>query len=86
MALAAESVERETGSHGFSMSEALDPANEYAFEGSDKPLTDFAERELKHAQERYYKRWPDADRAGHIWQVKRKQLPAAEEEADGSGG
>lgn len=68
--------ERELGPHGIPMSEAMDPANQYAFEGRDKPLVDWAEKARKDKQDAYYKQYDQKDnpvnRNGHIWTVQRK--------------
>lgn len=70
--IALRRLEQELGPHGYPMSEAMDPANQFAFEGYEKPRTDFVEKARKDAMDAYYKRYPDADRNGHIWGVKRR--------------
>lgn len=68
--------EREYGPHGFTIAEATDPANVNAFEGSEKPVVDYAEKARADAEAAYYKRWDQKDnpvnRHGHIWRVKKK--------------
>lgn len=58
-------------SHGVLLTEATDPANAYAFEAVG-PTTDFVEKTLANAQEKYRTDWPDADTAGHLWGVRKK--------------
>jgi len=74
--IASRQKEREIGSHGFPMSEATDPANQWAFEGQKAPLTDWAEKARADAQDEYYKKWDKKDapvnRNGHIWNVSKK--------------
>lgn len=70
--LALRRLEQEIGPHGFPMSEATDPANQFAFEGYEKPRTDYVEKARRDAMEAFYKRYPDANRNGHIWGVKRR--------------
>ena len=70
--LASHRLEAETGPHGFLMSEAMDPANQFAFEGSEKPKTDYVEKARRDRMDRYYKQWPDSNRNGHVWSVKRR--------------
>lgn len=73
LALAHMRNEADRGPHGIPMSEATDIANEYAFVGPDKPITDWAEKALSQAKDRYYEQWPNASRHGHIWRVKRRE-------------
>ena len=69
-------VERDTGRHGFPMGEATDPANQFAFRGSDGPRIDWAEKALLDAQDAYYKQHDKKDapvnRNGHIWSVSKR--------------
>lgn len=58
-------------SHGVLLSEATDPANANAYEAVG-PTVDFVEAAVAHAQEKYLKDWPDADTAGHLWGVRKK--------------
>lgn len=62
-----------TGSHGIPMDEATDPANQFAFEASAAPTVDWAEATRAAAIEAYYKQYPDANRAGHLWGVTRRK-------------
>jgi hypothetical protein len=74
--LADEAAEADMGPHGIPMAEATDPANQFAFEGFEKPQTDWAERARQDAKDRYYKQWPDANRNGHMWGVRRRKPKA----------
>lgn len=65
-------LQRDMGRHGIPMAEATDPANQFAFAGYEAPLTDFAEKALEDAKDRYYKAWPNAERNGHLWGVTRR--------------
>ena len=69
-------VERETGPHGFSMAEATDPANQYAFQGQTAPRVDYAMKAQLDSEAAYYKQWDKKDnpvnRHGHIWGVTKK--------------
>ena len=71
--LASRWVEADIGPHGVPMSEATDPANQFGFEGYEKPRTDYAEKARRDAMDAFYKRYPDADRNGHMWGVKRRE-------------
>lgn len=72
--------ERELGPHGIPMSEAMDPANEFAFVGQRLPTVDFAEKARKDAQDAYYKQYDKKDnpvnRNGHTWSVSRRPKPS----------
>lgn len=70
--LADEALEADMGPHGIPMSEATDPANAGAFEGWKLPVVDFAEKARQDQKDKYYKEWPDANRNGHMWGVRRK--------------
>jgi hypothetical protein len=72
LALAHMRNEADRGAHGIPMSEAMDVANQFAFVGPDAPLTDWAEKALSEAKDRYYAAYPNAKRHGHIWRVKRR--------------
>jgi hypothetical protein len=68
--------EQEYGSHGILMSEATDPANQFAFKGQESPTIDWAEKARADAQDKYYKEWDKPDqpvnRNGHIWGVRKR--------------
>lgn len=74
--VASRELEADTGPHGFLMSEAMDPANQFAFEGDPVPAIDFAEKARLDKQDAYYKKWDTKDnpvnRNGHIFNVKKK--------------
>lgn len=74
--VASRLLERQVGPHGFPMSVAMDPANQFAFKGSDGPRVDWAEKAKRDAQDKYYKLHDTKDapvsRNGHIWSVERK--------------
>ena len=61
-------------SHGVPLAEAMDPANQFAFEAQKRPTVDYADKALKDAQDAYYKSRPkDESRNGHRWgRVTRK--------------
>lgn len=75
--------EADIGNHGQLLSEAIspdaDPGNpnrKYRFiaglAGSPGlPLVDYAAQARDQASEAYYKAYPDADRAGHVWVVRK---------------
>lgn len=70
-------AEQDMGPHGIPMSEATDPANQYAFQGTDFPRIDYAEKARREKADAYYNQY-DTDkknpmkRHGHIWLVKRR--------------
>lgn len=64
----AESAQR--GSHGFLMSEATDPDNQYAFT-VPLPTTDFAEKAIIDARKKYAKRWGDEALEGTLWRAEK---------------
>lgn len=76
-------LEADTGHHGEWISEATseyaDPNNRDrhfhyeagAADAKNLPIINHAERAVTLAQERYYKKYPDADRAGHMWIVRK---------------
>lgn len=61
------------------MDEATDPANQFAFEGSEKPVVDYAEKALADKRDAYYKQRDTksnpVNRNGHLWGVKRRSAP-----------
>lgn len=75
--------EADLGPHGQLLSESMaadaDPGNKdrkYRFvAGIDGapglPLVDFAAQARDKASEAYYKQYPDADRTGHVWVVRK---------------
>jgi hypothetical protein len=77
--------EADLGSHGQLLSEAVspdaDPGNakrKYRFvaglEGKPGlPLVDYAAQARDQAMDQYYKQYPDVDRAGHVWVVRKVQ-------------
>jgi len=74
--VASRLAEREIGPHGFPMSEALNPANQFAFKGREGPRVDWAQKAKLDAQDTYYKQHDKKDapinRNGHVWTVDRK--------------
>ena len=70
--LADQALEADMGPHGIPMSEATDPANQFAFEGFAAPQTDWAEKARQDAKDRFYEKWKDANRNGHMWGVRRR--------------
>lgn len=79
--IALELYEADIGPHGFRMSEATskdaDPSNrdrKYRFVADEIPTVDFAAKTRDDAMDRYYKKWPDANRNGHLWAVRREDL------------
>lgn len=62
--------EAELGPHGFPLSEAMDPANQFAFEGYEKPRMDWADKAMQDAKDRFYEANPKANRNGHRWGVR----------------
>jgi hypothetical protein len=60
-------ADAESRSYGIPLSEALDPANQFAFKGPAAPVVDYAEKAYLDALEAYYKRNPDANKHGHRW-------------------
>jgi len=69
-------AERELGPHGIPMSEAMDPANQWAFTGPDNPVVDFAEKNKRDRMDAYYKKYDKKDnpvnRNGHVWTVTKR--------------
>jgi hypothetical protein len=75
--------ESDLGSHGQLISEAVspdaDPGNakrKYRFvaglEGKPGlPLVDYAAQARDQAMDQYYKQYPDVDRSGHVWVVRK---------------
>lgn len=59
------------GSHGLLLSEALDPANQFAFEAS-KPMTDWAQKALDGAAESYQRAHPKASMSAVRFTVGRR--------------
>jgi hypothetical protein len=73
--LASESLEADIGPHGQPMSEATDPANQWAYRSDDVPVIDYAEKARMVAADKYHAQYPDAKRHGELWPVVR--LPTA---------
>jgi hypothetical protein len=65
--VASRRMQREIGPHGIPMSEAMDPANQFAFKGPGQPKVDWAEKALRDDIDAYYKGRPDINRNGHKW-------------------
>ena len=65
-----ENAHKPRGRHGWPLDVAMDPANQFAFEVG-APSTDWAQRKLNEAQEKYKRTWPDADMDSLMWDVKR---------------
>ncbi|HCF99470.1 MAG TPA: hypothetical protein DEV93_02890, partial [Chloroflexi bacterium] len=75
--------EADLGPHGQLISEAMstdaDPGNQkrkYRFVAGPEsapglPLIDFAAQARDKASEAYYKQYPDVDRSGHVWVVRK---------------
>jgi hypothetical protein len=72
--LASKWLDAEIGPHGIPLSEAMDPANQFAFEGFSEPRVDFAEKARRDRMDNYYKQFKDANRNGHVWGVKRRSV------------
>lgn len=56
---------------GIPWEEATDPDNQFAFEGAG-PVTDWSEKAFEDYKKRYYDQWPDANRNGHTFNVRRR--------------
>ena len=66
--IASRRLERDMGSHGISMSEAMDPANQFAFDAQEAPRIDWAEKKLRDNMDRFYEARPKGEsRNGHKW-------------------
>lgn len=74
--VASRQQERELGSHGIPLSEAMDPNNQFKFKGQDAPKVDFAEKARLDAQDAFYKANDRKDnpvnRNGHTWGVTKR--------------
>lgn len=69
--LASRRAERDPrGEHGFLLSEAADPANQFAFH-VPPPSRDWAQVKLNEAQAAYQKRFPDTDLGSLLWRVEK---------------
>lgn len=65
---AARRAESELGPYGIPNSEAEDPANQFAYEGSRLPRVNWAVKAAMDAQDSYYKNRPKGEsRNGHVW-------------------
>lgn len=79
-------LENDTGPYGELLSEAFDPDADpnnrdshfrYVAGHYDErtkmygPRVNYAAKAAQDAQERFYKEFPDGNRAGHVWPVKR---------------
>lgn len=69
--LASRRISADVGPHGIPMSEATAADGRGKFEGFPVPRIDWAEFARQHAKDHYYAQYPDADRAGHLWGVRR---------------
>lgn len=66
-------LEAEMGPHGIPMSEAMDPANQFAFQVNKRPSMDWAAKALGDAQDAFYNgEGKDKPRHGHQWRVSKK--------------
>lgn len=69
--LASRRKEREPrGSHGFTIAEATDPANQYRFRAPAEPVFDFAQLAVDRARDAYAKKWPDANMQAALFRVE----------------
>lgn len=59
------------GPHGWLLSEATDPANQFAFK-SLPPVTDHVALALSNDQRAWSKKHPDADPNTQLWRVERR--------------
>jgi hypothetical protein len=83
MLAALAEYEADLGPHGQPMSEAISPAGDpnnkdgryYYAAGIESapglPVVDFAAQARERAEAAYFKKYPDADRAGLIWLVRK---------------
>ena len=66
--LASRRKAAEQFSHGIPLHEAMDPANQFAFEAQERPVIDWADKALKDASDRFYESRPKGEsRNGHRW-------------------
>jgi hypothetical protein len=74
--VASRQHQQSLGAHGFPMSEATDPANQFAFTGQKAPIVDFFEKARLDDQDKYYKQYDTKEtkvnRNGHIWTANKK--------------
>lgn len=59
------------GRHGLPISEATDPANQFAFE-AEGPTTDWAQKVLDEAEAEYRRKWPKAPHGALLFKVRRR--------------
>lgn len=59
------------GSHGLPISEASDPANQFAFE-VEPPVMDWAQKAMDDAREVYRKQNPQSPMGALMWKVRRR--------------
>jgi hypothetical protein len=71
--LAYEQYVSDLGPHGIPMGEATASENQFGYVGDDLPQVDWAMKALLDAQDRYYKKYPDGSRNGHLWAVRKKE-------------
>ena len=55
---------------GVPLAEAMDPANQFKYQGLDKPEMDWSEKAVEDKKDAFYKANPDASRNGHRWGLK----------------
>ena len=60
------------GSHGLTLAEATDPANQFAFTVG-KPVRDFAASALRAAKDAYQKANPGVEMSDLLWVVERRE-------------
>lgn len=66
--LASRHLEHEVNAYGIPLREAMDPANQFAYEAQERPEVDWSEKALKDQIDRFYKGRPkDESRNGHRW-------------------
>jgi hypothetical protein len=72
--LASRAIGRDVNAYGIPLSEAMDAANQFAFEAQESPVIDWAEKTARDAQDRFYAGRPKGEtRNGHRWgRVKRR--------------
>ena len=72
--LASRRLQGELNAYGIPAEEAMDAANQFAYEVQEKPRIDWAEKAVKDAMDKFYEDRPKGEsRNGHKWgRVKRR--------------
>jgi hypothetical protein len=63
----------ELNEFGIPISEAMDPANQFVYEGQQSPNMDWSVKAARDESDRYYEQHPKVSRNGHRWGAPKRR-------------